>query len=128
MAGSRTIEGSDVGVVGAGLAVDRRRHRPAAECCKRILDDLGRYFGSQATDPLEYADEAWSSTRWSPGGYNATMTPGTLTGVGETRREPIGRLHWAGSETALEWPGFMEGATRSGQRVATELQSDRKNR
>jgi len=34
---------------------------------------------------------------------------------------PVGPLHWAGTETADEWTGFMDGAVRSGQRAAVEV-------
>ncbi|WP_293031124.1 FAD-dependent oxidoreductase [Natronococcus sp.] len=99
--------------------------RPAAERRERVLEELGRYLGPRATDPLEYADEAWSKTRWSTGGYNAAMTPGTLTTCGDALREPVGGVRWAGSETALEWRGFMEGAIHSGERVANEILENR---
>jgi monoamine oxidase len=33
----------------------------------------------------------------------------------------VGRIHWAGTETATVWTGYMDGAVRSGQRVAKEV-------
>jgi monoamine oxidase len=102
--------------------------RPETERRERVLEELGRYLGPRATDPLVYDDETWSTTRWSTGGYNATMTPGTLTTCGDALREPVDRVRWAGSETALEWRGFMEGAIRSGERVASEVLEDRGTR
>ncbi|WP_433563219.1 FAD-dependent oxidoreductase [Nocardia sp. CA-151230] len=35
--------------------------------------------------------------------------------------EPLGNVHWAGSETASEHAGYIEGAIESGERVACEL-------
>lgn len=49
--------------------------------------------------------------------------PGVLTNLGHTLRKPEGRIHWAGTETATDWPGFMEGAVRSGERAADEVLS-----
>lgn len=49
------------------------------------------------------------------------MPPGTMTAVGEALREPVGRLHWAGTETATRWYGYMDGAVRSGERAACEV-------
>jgi monoamine oxidase len=40
---------------------------------------------------------------------------------GPSLRPPIGRLHWAGTETADVWNGYMDGAVRSGQRAASEV-------
>ena len=34
---------------------------------------------------------------------------------------PVGRIHWAGTETATYWHGYMDGAVRSGERVAREI-------
>ena len=31
------------------------------------------------------------------------------------------RAHWAGTETATEFPGQMEGAVRAGERAAEEV-------
>jgi monoamine oxidase len=36
-------------------------------------------------------------------------------------RKPVGRVHWAGSETSTFWYGYMDGAVRSGERVAAEV-------
>jgi len=33
----------------------------------------------------------------------------------------VGRIHWAGTETAVECMGFIEGAVESGQRAAAEV-------
>lgn len=35
--------------------------------------------------------------------------------------EPIGRLHWAGTETATQHQGFMDGAISAGYRAANEV-------
>jgi monoamine oxidase len=36
-------------------------------------------------------------------------------------RRPSGLLHWAGTETATEWSGYMDGAVQSGKRAAGEV-------
>ena len=47
--------------------------------------------------------------------------PGVLTNFGPALREPVGRLHWASTETATAWYGSIEGAVRSGERAADEV-------
>ena len=42
----------------------------------------------------------------------AHWAPGVLTGFGRALREPCGRVQWAGTETAIEWHGAIEGAVR----------------
>ena len=38
--------------------------------------------------------------------------------LGPTLTVPHGRVHWAGTETSIEFFGLMEGAIRSGRRAA----------
>jgi monoamine oxidase len=33
----------------------------------------------------------------------------------------VGRIHWAGAETATVWNGYMDGAVSSGERAAAEV-------
>ena len=49
------------------------------------------------------------------------MGPGVMTRFGAALREPCGRIHWASSETAEEWAGYIEGGLRSGIRAAQEV-------
>jgi monoamine oxidase len=44
-----------------------------------------------------------------------------LTSLGPAVAGPVGRLHFAGADYSAEWPGYMDGAIRSGQRVAAEV-------
>jgi monoamine oxidase len=44
-----------------------------------------------------------------------------LTQYGRLLREPVGRIHWAGTETATTSFGAMDGAVRSGERVCEEI-------
>jgi monoamine oxidase len=43
------------------------------------------------------------------------------TGFGPALREPVGRIHWAGTECAAVGNGYMEGAVRSGEATAAEV-------
>ena len=51
----------------------------------------------------------------------AHFTLGTLTRHGHLLREPFGRVHWAGTETATVSHGAIDGAVRSGERAAAEI-------
>ena len=57
------------------------------------------------------------------GCYGAHFTPGVWTAYGEALTDPVGRIHWAGTETSPIWNGYMEGAIRSGKRVAAEVRA-----
>jgi monoamine oxidase len=86
-----------------------------------VTRELGALFGPRATRPLEYLDHDWTSEPWSRGCYAGLMAPGVLTSVGHALAEPVGRIHWAGTETARRWNGYMEGAVASGERAADEV-------
>ncbi len=83
--------------------------------------DLIDYFGAEAAHPIAYVDQDWTQEIWSHGGYVAHMGPGVLTQYGPALRMPVGRLHWAGTETATQWCGYLDGALQSGIRAADEV-------
>jgi len=86
-----------------------------------VVADLTHYFGAEAATPLAYAENDWTADQWSRGCYVGTMAPGTMTTYGEALRAPCGRIHWAGTETATEWMGYLDGALQSGIRAAGEV-------
>lgn len=86
-----------------------------------VLDGFGLFFGERARTPLEYVEQDWAEEEWIRGGYGAHLGPGAWTAYGELLREPEGPIHWAGSETSAVWNGYMDGAVRSGERVAAEI-------
>ena len=105
------IEGDEGRRWGRASAEERRT---AALAC------LTGYFGPEAAAPLRYIEQSWAEEEWSRGCYAGYMPPGVWTAYGEALRAPIGPLHWAGTETATEWMGYMEGAVQSGERAAAE--------
>jgi monoamine oxidase len=94
---------------------------PAAERRAPVLSCFERLFGARAAQPLEYAEQTWAEEEWSGGGPTSNFGPGGWTGCGPVLREPAGRVHWAGTETATVWSGYMEGALQAGDRVAAEV-------
>jgi monoamine oxidase len=88
------------------------------------LDDLSRVFGEQARHPIAYYEKAWLDDEWSRGCYVGIMSPGTWSTLGEALTEPVGPIHWAGTETASVWNGYMDGAIRSGEDAATAVAAD----
>jgi monoamine oxidase len=86
-----------------------------------ILTVFAKFFGPRAADPDEYVERDWAAEEWSRGCYGGRFGTGVWTGYGEALREPVGRIHWAGTETAEVWNGYMDGAVRSGERAAHEV-------
>ncbi len=109
-----------IGFVEGGEARRWQRLDPA-ERRRQAIDGFVRYFGTEAASPTEYLEQDWSAEEFSRGCYGAHFAPGVLTDYGDILREPVGRIHWAGAEYAVEWAGYMEGAVLSGRDVAREV-------
>ncbi len=106
------IEGQDARRA-AQLSADARK--------AAVLDNFVTYFGEQARNPRQYVEMNWSSEPWTRGCYVGFTAPGVLLDYGPAIRAPVGRIHWAGSETSDYWNGYMDGAVRSGERAAREV-------
>ncbi len=87
---------------------------------EKVIAALVRFFGPKAAEVIGYDDNDWLTEPYIHG-YVGHMPPGTLTRFGHALREPCGRIHWAGTETATEWAGYIEGGLRSGIRAAREV-------
>jgi len=97
--------------------------RPATERREAVLAGHARLFGERAARPQRFIERIWADEEWTRGCYGCLMTTGGWTEYGSALRAPIGRLHWAGAETATIWAGYMDGAVQSGERAAAEALS-----
>ena len=86
-----------------------------------VVRALVEFFGPKAGGPAEYVELDWSEEQWTRGCYGAHFPCGVWTQYGPALREPCGRVHWAGAETATIWNGYMDGALQSGARAASEV-------
>ncbi|XP_076305359.1 amine oxidase [flavin-containing]-like [Tachypleus tridentatus] len=75
----------------------------------------------EALKPVHYEEYNWMAEQYSGGGYTAMFPPGALTMYGRELREPVGRMFFAGTETATSWSGYMNGAIQAGERAAREI-------
>lgn len=85
------------------------------------LHAFATFFGPAALKPIRYLDHSFMNEEWSRGCYAGVPGPGLWTTLGPALRQPIGRIHWAGTETSDVWNGYIDGAVRSGERVAREV-------
>lgn len=106
---------SHLGRVATQLTYEERR--------AEVISDLVKIFGEQAANPTSYYEKAWIDEEYSRGAYVGMMTPGTWSTLGPLLREPVGVIHWAGTETAIIWNGYMDGAIRSGEDAAAQVVS-----
>jgi monoamine oxidase len=96
--------------------------RSPEERKKACLDQLQLFFDdTQAQNVTAVYEKDWPADRWAIGCPVGVMAPGTLLDFGPALKDPVGKIHWAGTETSDYWCGYMDGAVRSGERAATEV-------
>jgi monoamine oxidase len=103
------IEGGRARAAGA-MSPERRR--------AEVLDAFEALFGPRAARPERYIERQWAEEEYSRGCYGAYLPTGAWTAYGEALRAPVGSIHWAGTEVAEVWSGYMDGAVRSGEEAA----------
>jgi monoamine oxidase len=116
--------GGRPGVVFGFIGGDRaRRYNTMSPKARRaaVLEQLATFFGPRARRPREFFETVWAGEEWSRGCPVGIPSQGTLLAYGSRIRRPVGRIHWAGTETATFWNGYMDGAVRSGERAAAEV-------
>jgi monoamine oxidase len=106
------LEADDARVLGQASEAQRR---------EAVTGGLARIFGLRAAKPSGYVEKDWSAEPYSRGCYAGVLGPGAWTAYGKWLREPIDRIHWAGTETATRWMGYFDGAVQSGKRAAAEV-------
>jgi monoamine oxidase len=91
------------------------------EIKKSVLADLVKFFGPRAAETIDFVVQRWGKEDHLWGGPTAVAPKGVFAKYGAALRDPVDRIHFAGTETSEYWPGYMDGAIRSGQRVASEI-------
>lgn len=85
-----------------------------------VLDMYGELFGPRALQPRAYTEKHWRDEPYNFG-CEGGLARAALTTTRTMLKTPIGRVYWAGVETADAWMGFLEGAVQAGQRAAGEV-------
>ncbi|MET0840320.1 MAG: FAD-dependent oxidoreductase, partial [Marmoricola sp.] len=103
------------------LDLDNDSEASLVERCTQSFVD---YFGPEArTGMVDKGYKRWDLDQYSWGGPTAIAGRNVITRAGTALRQPIGPIHWAGTESAIYWQGYMDGAVTSGYRTADEVNS-----
>jgi monoamine oxidase len=94
--------------------------QPDAARATAALKSYATYFGQRAGNPRIYFDQVWDTEIYTGGCPVGLMGPGVMVEYGTALRASVGRIHWAGTETATVWTGYMDGAVQAGRRAAGE--------
>jgi monoamine oxidase len=110
-----------LGFIG-GTSARQWTPRSPEERKKACLDQLQLFFDdAQAQNVTAVYEKDWTADRWAIGCPVGVLPPGTLIDFGPALTAPLGKIHWAGTETSDYWAGYMDGAVRSGERAAAEV-------
>jgi monoamine oxidase len=101
-----------------GPAAIRLADQPEDARKRIVISDLVSNFGDEAMNPVQFIEMNWPAEKWTGGAYNAVLAPNTLTTYGPAIAEPVGRIHWAGSDLSPRWTGYLEGAVQAGYAAA----------
>lgn len=89
-----------------------------------VLQQLEKYFGPIVNDFLSYEEAVWRNDPLTALPYQSHVLPHQHNGHPVFRVPYLqGKLFVAGTETAAEYPGYMEGAVRSAQFVFEQLKA-----
>jgi monoamine oxidase len=106
----------------SGENMRRLDNAPEGQLVEESTQSLVDYFGPQARDAMiDKGYKRWDTDQYSWGGPTAVAGPHLLTRAGTALRRPIGPIHWAGTESATYWQGYMDGAVTAGHRAADEV-------
>ncbi|EDL97664.1 monoamine oxidase B [Rattus norvegicus] len=117
-------DGSCAAIMGFILAHKARKlvRLTKEERLRKLCELYAKVLNSQeALQPVHYEEKNWCEEQYSGGCYTAYFPPGILTQYGRVLRQPVGKIFFAGTETASHWSGYMEGAVEAGERAAREI-------
>ncbi|XP_058656568.1 amine oxidase [flavin-containing] A-like [Ammospiza caudacuta] len=97
-------------------------HLSKEERKRKISEAYAKALGMrEALHPVHYEEKDWTMEQYSGGCYTAYFPPGIMHSYGRIIRQPVDRIYFAGTETATQWSGYMEGAVQAGERAAREV-------
>ncbi|KAK3887892.1 hypothetical protein Pcinc_008042 [Petrolisthes cinctipes] len=85
-----------------------------------VIKGLCTMLGEEARQYVTYIEKIWSDEPYVGGCPVGFGVPGVTYTLPHLRL-PFLRLHFAGTETATEWTGYISGAVQSGERAALEV-------
>jgi monoamine oxidase len=104
--------------LGEGIDSDRRDPK-LDRTIKAGLDLAAEAFPGIVDEFEKGTVHSWRDESWSRGAF-AAFRPGQMSVMMPDMARPEGRVHFAGEHTS-PWMGWVEGALRSGERVAQEI-------
>lgn len=87
----------------------------------KVMDIIEPMLGPEVRQPIRVVQTNWTDHPWVGGGYTTWPRPWTAEDPWAAMRRTHDGLSFAVSELAASYPGFIEGAVRSGREVAARI-------
>jgi monoamine oxidase len=87
----------------------------------KVMGILEPMLGPKVRTPATVVQTNWTNHPWVGGGYDTWAKPWETEDPWAPMRRAHDGLHFTCAELAAAFPGFIEGATRSGQEVAARV-------
>ncbi len=93
-----------------------------AERLEMVLRQLRKYYGPKVDDYLSYEENIWREEPYTYVDYQGHILPHQNNGHSVYQQAFFdGKFFIAGSETASQFPGYMDGAVRSAHSVSQKI-------
>jgi monoamine oxidase len=112
--------GAELTVFSGGPSAEHLRTRPTVDRNAYCQSELARLYPGYADNVISTRFMDWPSDPNTLAGYTF-LAPRQVTTIAPTLYEGLGKLHFAGEFASIGFPGYMEGALRSGASVARRL-------
>lgn len=109
-----------VGFIG-GYSYDLWIEKEESERQALFVELLADAFGPKARSPVSYIEMDWTTEPFTMGAPVVYMAPGLLSATGSALAGSVGPIHFAGTEAAPMWTGYMEGAVQAGEAAAAQI-------
>jgi monoamine oxidase len=116
-------QGGDGGILisySSGSYTDAQIQWTDGALIQNRLDQIEQMYPGSSEYFVDASVHAWHREEWTMGGW-LVYSPGQVMKYWGAFLEPAGRVYFAGEHTDDEHIGFIEGAARSGQRVAKQI-------
>lgn len=87
---------------------------------RAVLGSLAQHVGPEVLEPADWHEKSWHLDEYAGGGYMALPDIDATVQL-PVPSAPLADIHWAGTETAHDHPGYLDGAIESGTRAAGEV-------
>ncbi len=105
----------------AGRNADQWFSKTQEERKKALIKQTVDYFGPKAANVFMFLEKDWTQEEFIGGAPVTLGITGSTSNLALLRQSHGERIHFAGTETATQWNGYLSGAVQSGKKAAAQV-------